>query len=69
MIRATHELHHRRLGRNAGLGLILFAFVAIVFGMTIVKVGRGQDVLGTGAVSPRPPVATTTTAGPAETGQ
>ncbi len=51
MIRATHELHNRRWGRNIGLGLILAGFVAIVFFMTIVKVGGGQDVLGTGMVS------------------
>lgn len=35
-----HELHKRRLGRNLGLGLSLVAFVAIVFGMTIVKVSH-----------------------------
>lgn len=51
MIRATHELHGRRRGRNLGVGLLLAAFVAIVFGMTIVKVGKGQDVLGTGMVN------------------
>lgn len=51
MIRATHEIHDRRWGRNLGLGLILIAFVGIVFGMTIVKVGGGQDVLGTGLVN------------------
>lgn len=51
MIRATHELHDRRKGRNFGLGLILLTFVGIVFGMTIVKVGAGQDVLGTGMVN------------------
>ena len=51
MIRATHELHDRRKGRNLGIGLILLAFVGIVFGMTIVKVGGGQDVLGTGMVT------------------
>ena len=51
MIRATHELHERRKGRNLGLGLILLAFVGIVFGMTIVKVGNGDDVLGTGMVT------------------
>ena len=51
MIRATHELHERRKGRNLGLGAILLAFVAIVFGMTIVKVGNGDDVLGTGMVN------------------
>ncbi len=50
MIRATHELHERRKGRNLGLLLLLLAFVGIVFGMTIVKVGGGQDVLGTGMV-------------------
>ncbi len=50
MIKATHELHDRRKSRNLGLGLILIAFVGIVFGMTIVKVGNGEDVLGTGMV-------------------
>ncbi len=48
MIRATHEIHERRKGRNLGLGLILLAFVGIVFGMTIVKMSNGEDVLGTG---------------------
>ena len=33
-----HELHQRRKGRNLGLGLVLIAFVAIVFGLTVVKV-------------------------------
>ena len=36
--REPHELHKRRWGRNLGLGLVLFAFVALVFGLTIVKV-------------------------------
>jgi hypothetical protein len=36
-----HELHKRRFGRNMGLGLVLAAFVAIVFGMTMVKLTRG----------------------------
>ncbi len=36
--KATHELHRRRLGRNLGLGLVLAAFVALVFGLTMVKV-------------------------------
>lgn len=36
-----HELHQRRFGRNLGLGLVLFAFVAVVFGLTIAKVGGG----------------------------
>lgn len=42
MIAREHELHHRRWGRNLGLGLVLGAFVMLVFGLTIVKVSR-QD--------------------------
>jgi hypothetical protein len=37
-IHKDHELHSRRLGRNLGLGLVLAAFVALVFGLTVVKV-------------------------------
>lgn len=33
-----HELHKRRFGRNLGVGLTLVAFIALVFGLTIVKV-------------------------------
>ena len=36
--RQEHELHKRRFGRNLGLGLVLAAFVALVFGLTIAKV-------------------------------
>lgn len=35
-----HELHRRRFGRNLGVGLVLAAFVAVVFGLTIAKVGQ-----------------------------
>jgi len=38
MIRATHELHTRRKGRNTGVGLLLAGFAAIVFGLSVVKV-------------------------------
>ena len=41
MIRATHELHGRRKGRNMGVGLLLAGFVAIVFGLSIVKISTG----------------------------
>lgn len=34
-----HELHRRRFGRNLGLGLVLAAFVALVFGLTVAKIG------------------------------
>ncbi|MDH2327588.1 hypothetical protein QCN27_12005 [Cereibacter sp. SYSU M97828] len=33
-----HELHKRRFGRNMGLGIVLAVFVALVFGLTVVKV-------------------------------
>ncbi|MBS8228098.1 hypothetical protein [Vannielia litorea] len=41
MIRAEHELHQRRLGRNVGVALSLVALIAIVLGLTFVKVTRG----------------------------
>ena len=41
-MKVEHELHHRRLGRNVGLGLVLVAFVALVFGLTLVKTKRGD---------------------------
>ena len=37
-----HDLHKRRRGRNLGLGLVLIGFVAIIFGLTVVKVTEGQ---------------------------
>ncbi|MGI3212117.1 hypothetical protein ACROSR_13485 [Roseovarius tibetensis] len=36
--RVIHELHKRRFGRNLGLGLVLVGLVALVFGLTVVKV-------------------------------
>jgi hypothetical protein len=39
-IAREHELHRRRLSRNIGLGLVLAAFVVLVFALTIVKVQR-----------------------------
>ncbi|MBK0328293.1 hypothetical protein I5535_13455 [Rhodobacteraceae bacterium F11138] len=44
-LKPTHELHNRRFGRNLGVGLILAAFVALVFGLTMVKVTRGDFVM------------------------
>jgi hypothetical protein len=41
-----HELHHRRFGRNLGLGLVLAAFIALVFGLTIAKVQTGSQMQG-----------------------
>ena len=33
-----HELHTRRYGRNVGVGLVLAGVIAIIFGLTVVKV-------------------------------
>ena len=37
-IRVEHELHARRRGRNRGVGLLLVGFIAVIFGLTVVKV-------------------------------
>lgn len=42
--RPDHEIYKRRLSRNVGLGLALAAFVAVVFGLTVVKVTRQGPV-------------------------
>jgi len=44
-IKTTHDLHNRRFGRNLGVGLVLAAFVAVVFGLTVVKVTSGAFVV------------------------
>lgn len=36
--RPDHEIYTRRFSRNVGLGLVLAVFVALVFGLTVVKV-------------------------------
>ena len=43
-LHVEHELHTRRKGRNYGLGLILAGFIAIIFGLTVVKVLQLGDV-------------------------
>jgi len=40
--RPAHELHQRRFGRNLGVALVLVAFIAVVFGLTMVKVTSGS---------------------------
>ena len=37
-----HELHKRRFSRNMGLGFALLGLVAIVFGLTVVKVSTEE---------------------------
>ena len=43
-IMATHDLHKSRFSRNLGVGLALLVLVAIVFGLTVVKVTRGDPM-------------------------
>lgn len=42
----THEIYSRRRSRNVGLGVVLAAFVVLVFAVTIVKLGEGQKMEG-----------------------
>ncbi len=42
-IKVEHELHSRRNGRNYGVLILLGAFVALVFLLTIVKVTQLGD--------------------------
>lgn len=41
-IRAEHEIHQRRKGRNVGVGLMLAGFVVLVLALTFVKVTDGD---------------------------
>lgn len=41
-LRTEHPLHGRRRSRNVGLFVVLGAFVALVFGLTVVKVQQGH---------------------------
>lgn len=43
-LQVEHELHERRKGRNYGVGLILMSVIAIIFGLTVVKVLQLGDV-------------------------
>ncbi|QEU08092.1 hypothetical protein [Paracoccus yeei] len=44
--RVEHELHHRRRSRNVGLLVVLLAFVALVFGLSVVKITQGDMMEG-----------------------
>ena len=41
-LRAEHEIHQRRKGRNVGVGLILASFVVLILALTVVKVTNGD---------------------------
>ena len=42
MQQVEHELHQRRRSRNLGLLFVLLAFVALVFGLSVVKITQGD---------------------------
>jgi len=43
-ITRDHDLHRRRFGRNVGVGIVLAAFIVLVFGLTIAKVSGGGSI-------------------------
>jgi len=43
-ITRVHELHARRRGRNIGVGVVLLAFIILVFALSIAKVQGGGSV-------------------------
>ena len=42
----SHEIYERRRSRNVGLGLVLGAFVVLVFAVTVVKLREGGTIKG-----------------------
>jgi hypothetical protein len=42
----SHEIYGRRRSRNLGLGLVLAAFVLLMFAVTVVKLQQGAEVRG-----------------------
>ena len=54
-LRAEHEIYRRRFSRNAGVGVVLGAFVLLSFLLTVEKVTHGDPmhaIQGKGAVNP-----------------
>ena len=43
-MKATHELHTRRLSRNVGVALVLLGFAAVMFGLTVAKINGGATM-------------------------
>lgn len=43
-LQVEHEIHTRRKVRNYGVGIILLAFIGMVFGLTVVKVVQLGDL-------------------------
>ncbi len=49
-IRAEHEMHGRRKGRNVGVGLMLGGFVVLVMALTFVKITQIDFATAPGTV-------------------
>ncbi len=49
-----HEIHKRRLGRNLGLGIVLGAFVVLIFALTMAKLKTGEMIKGYDYERPQP---------------
>ncbi|MDJ0628613.1 MAG: hypothetical protein QNJ44_10175 [Rhodobacter sp.] len=45
-LKAEHEIHKRRFSRNLGVGLVLAGFVALVFGLSVVKITNIGPIQG-----------------------
>ena len=46
MLQVEHELHKRRRSRNLGVLFALLAFVALVIGLSVVKITQGDMMQG-----------------------
>ncbi|MDD9722573.1 cytochrome C oxidase assembly protein [Sulfitobacter sp. PR48] len=51
-IRAEHEIHTRRKGRNVGVGLMLGGFVVLVMVLTFVKITQTDFTRAPGTANP-----------------
>jgi hypothetical protein len=45
-LRVEHEIHRRRRSRNVGLGITLGVLIAVVFGLSLVKITTVGPVEG-----------------------
>jgi hypothetical protein len=51
-IRAEHEIHTRRKGRNVGVGFMLGGFVLLIMVLTFVKITQIDFATAPGTVGP-----------------
>lgn len=69
-----HDMHKRRFGRNMGVGLTLMAFVALVYGLTVAKMQRGDPMEAADhtpriSITPAPPPNAAEPSAPATTAE